>query len=49
MMQDWGKSYRYIFLEQIRREKRERALIRIFATLAVLYFGGHIAYAMYIR
>jgi hypothetical protein len=46
-MQDWGKSYRYIFLEQVRREKRERAIFRIFGLFIILYFGGHIIYAMY--
>ena len=46
MQNDYGKPYRQLFLDQERDEARSRRLTYALLYTALVYFGGHILYAL---
>jgi hypothetical protein len=46
--QDYGKEYRQQLITELERSKKENRITVIFLCITMLYFIGHIGYAIYL-
>lgn len=45
-MKDYGWDHRRFLISEVKHARRNRIIVRVFAAVVVMYFGGHLLYAV---